>query len=76
MLGIKGLNFYYGKEADQFSFYKIPVLLFKDDRFKGISSDAKLLYSLLLARMSLSVKNGWIDDENRVQSRGRCNNGK
>ena len=49
MDGRKGLNFYYGKEADQFSFYKIPVLLFKDDRFKGISSDAKLLYSLLLA---------------------------
>ena len=62
----QNLSYYYGKEADQFSFYKIPVLLFKDDRFKGISSDAKLLYSLLLARMSLSVKNGWIDDENRV----------
>lgn len=62
----QNLSYYYGKEADQFSFYKIPVLLFKDDRFKVISSDAKLLYSLLLARMSLSVKNGWIDDENRV----------
>ena len=62
----KKLNFYYGKEAEQFSFYRIPVLLFKDDRFKGISSDAKLLYGLFLARMALSVKNGWIDDENRV----------
>lgn len=66
MKGKQGLNFYYGKEAEQFSFYRIPVLLFKDDRFKGISSDAKLLYGLFLARMALSVKNGWIDDENRV----------
>ena len=59
-------DFYYGKEADQFNFLRIPRLLFKDKRFKGLSSDAKLLYSLLLDRMSLSTKNGWIDDENRV----------
>lgn len=41
-------------------------MLFKDERFKGLSSDSKLLYALLLDRMSLSIKNGWFDDENRV----------
>ena len=59
-------NYYYGIEAEQFSFYRVPRLLIKDTRFKGLSSDAKLLYGLMLDRMSLSMKNGWLDDENRA----------
>ncbi len=59
-------DYYYGIEAEQFSFYRIPRLLIKDERFKGLSSDAKLLYGLMLDRMSLSKKNGWLDEENRV----------
>lgn len=59
-------DYYYGVEAEQFSFYRVPRLLIKDERFKGLSSDAKLLYSLMLDRMSLSMKNGWLDDENRA----------
>lgn len=43
-----------------------PRLLIKDERFKGLSSDAKLLYGLMLDRMSLSMKNGWLDEENRA----------
>ncbi len=59
-------DYYYGVEADQFSFYRVPRLLIKDERFKGLSSDAKLLYGLMLDRMALSMKNGWLDDENRA----------
>ena len=59
-------DYYYGIEAEQFSFYRVPRLLIKDERFKGLSSDAKLLYGLILDRMSLSMKNGWLDDENRA----------
>ena len=59
-------DYYYGIEAEQFSFYRIPRLLIKDGRFRGLSSDAKLLYGLMLDRMSLSMKNGWLDDENRT----------
>ncbi len=59
-------DYYYGIEAEQFSFYRVPRLFIKDERFKGLSSDAKLLYGLMLDRMSLSMKNGWLDDENRV----------
>ena len=59
-------DFYYGKEAEQFNFYRIPKLLFTDDRFKGVSTEAKVLYGLLLDRMSLSIRNGWVDEENRV----------
>ena len=38
------LDYYYGIEAEQFSFYRVPRLLIKDERFKKLSSDAKLLY--------------------------------
>ena len=57
---------YYENESEQFAFYRVPKLLFKDKRFSKISSDAKLLYALFLDRMSLSGENGWIDEENRV----------
>ena len=59
-------DYYYGVEAEQFSFYRVPRLLIKDGRFRDLSSDAKLLYGLMLDRMSLSMKNGWIDEENRA----------
>lgn len=59
-------DFYYGNEAEQFSFLRIPKFLFTDSAFVSLSSDAKILYSLMLDRMSLSVKNEWFDEENRV----------
>ena len=59
-------DFYYGKQAEQFNFYRIPKLLFTDKRFSDISIEAKVLYGLMLDRMSLSLKNGWVDEENRV----------
>lgn len=49
-------NYFYGTEADQFSFYRIPKALFTDSYFKDLSSDAKILYGLMLDRMSLSIK--------------------
>ncbi|OUQ59687.1 hypothetical protein B5E58_04425 [Tyzzerella sp. An114] len=59
-------DYYYGIEAEQFSFYRIPRVLIKDKKFKNISTDAKLLYGLMLDRMAMSMKNGWVDDKNRV----------
>ena len=59
-------NFYYGNEAEQFNFYRIPKVLFTDKSFSALSAEAKILYGLMLDRMCLSVKNGWIDEENRV----------
>lgn len=59
-------DYYYGLEAEQFTFYRIPRLLIKDERFRGLSSDAKLLYGLMLDRMSLSIKNAWLDEENKA----------
>ena len=59
-------NYYYGKEAEQFSFFRIPKLLFTDPLFSKLSSDAKVLYGILLDRMSLSMKNKWMDEANKV----------
>ena len=66
MSEILQLDYYYGIEAEQFSFYRVPRLLIKDERFKKLSSDAKLLYGLMLDRMSLSIKNEWFDEDNRA----------
>ncbi len=59
-------EYYHGEESDDFQFIRIPRQLMTDPRFRGLSSEAKLLYSLLLDRMSLSAKNGWWDEQHRV----------
>ena len=60
------LDYFYGSQAEQFSFYRIPKVLFTDERFRNISAEAKVLYGILLDRMSLSQKNGWLDEADRV----------
>ena len=60
------LEYYYGQEAEQFTFYRLPKALITDARFKDISNSSKLLYGLMLDRMSLSVRSGWFDEERRV----------
>ena len=59
-------SYFYGQEADMLSFYRIPKLLFTNDYFRELSTDAKVLYGLMLDRMSLSIKNKWFDVENRA----------
>ena len=59
-------DYFYGSEADQYTFYRIPKILFKDKMFKDVSAEAKVLYGLMLDRMGLSIKNRWVDEENRV----------
>lgn len=59
-------NYFYGTEADSYSFYRIPKQLIIDNRFRELSNDAKILYGLMLDRMSLSLRNGWFDEQKRV----------
>ena len=59
-------NYFYGPQAEQFAFYRIPKALFTDPVYRGISTDAKVLYGLLLDRMSLSARNDWLDEQGRV----------
>ena len=59
-------DYYYGAEAEQFTFYRIPKVLFEAEGVKDISTDAKLLYGLMLDRMQLSARNQWLDENGRV----------
>lgn len=59
-------DYFYGPQADQFSFYRVPKLLFVDEQFKDLSAEAKTLYGVLLDRVALSIQNHWIDDEGKV----------
>lgn len=65
MQGMK-FEYYYGMEADQYSFYRVPKMLFTEACFQSLSCEAKILYGLMLDRMGLSVKNQWFDEKNRV----------
>lgn len=60
------LDYFYGREAEQYSFYRIPKVLFTDAHYQSVPLEAKALYGLLLDRMSLSVRNGWLDSAHRV----------
>ena len=59
-------GYFHEEESEQFAFYRIPQVLFKDEKFAKLSTDAKVLYGLFLNRVSLSKKNHWIDEEGRV----------
>ena len=56
-------EYFYGAQAEQFSFYRIPKALFTEPNFRELSTDAKVLYGILLDRMSLSLKNQWLDPD-------------
>lgn len=59
-------DYFHDFESEQFAFYRIPKVLFKGSYFKDLSCDAKVLYGLMLDRMSLSIQNRWLDEENKV----------
>ena len=66
MLQPSGFEYFYGQQAESYTFYRIPKVMFTEERFKNLSCEAKVLYGLMLDRMSLSIRNGWLDDKNRV----------
>lgn len=59
-------DFFYGKQPEAFSFYQVPKVLFQDQHFHELTMEGKILYAVLLDRMSLSVANGWKDELGRV----------
>ena len=58
------MNTYISEQnTSEFTFYRVPKALIDDARYRGISNDAKLLYALLLDRLSLSLRSGWQDEQ-------------
>lgn len=47
-------------------FLRLPMALFANPKYNAMSLEAKLVYALLLDRLSLSQKNGWVNEENEV----------
>ena len=58
-------DYFYGQSGEVFSYFWVPQILFRDIKFKDLPTDAKTLYGILLDRMGLSVKNGWLDEQGR-----------
>ena len=58
--------YFYWNESQAYSFFRVPKILFTAGAFRNLSTDAKLLFGMLLDRMELSMKNGWYDEEGRV----------
>ena len=54
------------KEIYQYKFYMIPKELFVNERYTSLSPTAILLYGILLDRLTLSIKNNWIDKNENV----------
>ena len=59
-------DYFYEEQSESYSFYRIPKLLFTEEMFESLSTEAKVLYGLLLDRISLSREHGWINDEGHV----------
>lgn len=59
-------DYFYGAQAEQFSFYRVPKVLFTRDQFKDLSAEAKTLYGIMLDKLDLSVRNNWTDEQGRV----------
>ena len=59
-------QYFYQNQQDQYTFYRIPKALIKGVRYQHVTMEAKLLYGILLDRMSLSGKNDWCDANGKV----------
>ena len=59
-------EYYSKKSLNKFTFYKMPKFLFFDEKYKKLSLSAKVLYSLIIDRASLSTENQFIDNTGKV----------
>ncbi len=59
-------RYFYGDQAEKYTFVRIPKQLLTGRIFDSVSVSAKLLYGLFLDRMSVATKNKWMDSNNRL----------
>lgn len=60
------MNYFYGEQANQFNFIRIPKELVVGGEYSFLCVQSKVLYGILLDRMGMSGKNKWVDEEDRV----------
>ncbi|WP_438341245.1 replication initiator protein A (plasmid) [Lactiplantibacillus plantarum] len=59
-------NFTNAKRAYEVKFYALPQILLQGEKYKDLSDSAILLYSVLRDRLSYSLSNNWVDENNNV----------
>ena len=62
----KELDYFRREHAQYFAYYRVPKLLFTHGHYRNLSTEAKVLYGILLDRMQLSLRNQWYDEEGRI----------
>lgn len=60
------MSYYTKQDTEQFTFIKTPRFLFQNPKYITLSAMAKLMYGLILDRLSVSRKNNWIDQQGYV----------
>jgi hypothetical protein len=61
----RNMEYWLFEEIENNKFYKLHKFLFEEP-FNELSNDAKILYSLIKDRMSLSYENDWYDKNGKV----------
>lgn len=57
------MNYFYGAQADRYSFIPIPKTLMTDKSFSRMQSWSKITYGFLLDRMQQESGKKWIDED-------------
>ena len=60
------MDYFYGNQVQQFSAVVVPRELLFGESFTALSLTSKMLYAILLDRMSDVAVNKWTDEENRA----------
>lgn len=47
-------------------FYRIPKVFFTSEKYKNMKLESKTAYAILRDRFELSLKNGWVDEDQNV----------
>ncbi|MEB5927597.1 replication initiator protein A [Enterococcus faecalis] len=59
-------NYYTTKEVYGETFFQLPKIFFTNDHYKKLSLDAKVAYAILRDRFNYSIKNNWVDENDRI----------
>ena len=62
-------DYFHGNESNIQAFVRVPKALITEPAFASLDNDDRMAYAIMLDRVSLSVKNNWIDKQHRVYIR-------
>ncbi len=53
-------------DIDNERYYQVPVAFFTNPYYRELSNDSKMAYAILKNRLTLSIKNNWLDNDGAV----------